>query len=111
MGINAPCPIAGTHDVSTFDCGDTTLNDWLQRRAMKNENNGASRITKVAYRHSFDNKHTIFNMNNALKHLFDITTLQESSGISGLMVVPYPMILCSTGISLLTKSAKTKCAS
>lgn len=43
MGISAPCPIAGTHDVTSFDCGDTTLNDWLQRRAIKNENSGASR--------------------------------------------------------------------
>ena len=43
MGIAAPCPITSTHDVSTFDCGDTTLNHWLQHRAIKNENNGASR--------------------------------------------------------------------
>ncbi len=43
MGITAPCPIAGTHHVTSFDCGDTTLNDWLQRRAIKNENSGASR--------------------------------------------------------------------
>ena len=43
MGISAPCPIASTHDVTSFDCGDITLNDWLQRRAIKNENIGASR--------------------------------------------------------------------
>ncbi len=47
MGINAPCPIAGTHHVASFDCGDTTLNDWLQRRAIKNENSGASRTFVV----------------------------------------------------------------
>ena len=47
MGINAPCPIAGKHDVTSFDCGDTTLNDWLQRRAIKNENSGASRTFVV----------------------------------------------------------------
>ena len=43
MGISAPCPIASTHDVTSFDCGDTTLNDWLQHRAIKNESSGASR--------------------------------------------------------------------
>lgn len=47
MGISVPCPIAGTHDVAAFDCGDSTLNDWLQRRAMKNENSGASRTFVV----------------------------------------------------------------
>ncbi len=47
MGISAPCPIAGTHDITAFDCGDTTLNDWLQRRAIKNENSGASRTFVV----------------------------------------------------------------
>lgn len=47
MGISAPCPIAGTHDITAFDCGDTTLNDWLQRRAIKNENFGASRTFVV----------------------------------------------------------------
>ncbi len=43
MGIIAPCPISDIHDVISFDCGDTTLNDWLQRRAIKNESSGASR--------------------------------------------------------------------
>ncbi len=47
MGISAPCPITGTHDVTSFDCTDTTLNDWLQRRALKNEDNGASRTFVV----------------------------------------------------------------
>jgi len=47
MGIAAPCPITSTHDVSSFDCGDTTLNHWLQHRAIKNENNGASRTFVV----------------------------------------------------------------
>ena len=47
MGISAPGPIAGTHDVTSFDCGDPTLNDWLQRRALKNESKGASRTFVV----------------------------------------------------------------
>ncbi len=47
MGISAPCPISEAHIVTTFDCGDTTLNDWLQRRANKNESSGASRTFVV----------------------------------------------------------------
>lgn len=47
MGISAPCLIASTHDVTSFDCVDATLNDWLQRRAIKNENCGASRTFVV----------------------------------------------------------------
>jgi len=47
VGISSPCPIASTHDVTSFDCGDITLNDWLQRRAIKNENVGASRTFVV----------------------------------------------------------------
>ncbi len=47
MGIDAPCPIAGAHHVASFDCGDATLNDWLRRRAIRNENSGASRTFVV----------------------------------------------------------------
>ncbi|MFV2056737.1 MAG: GNAT family N-acetyltransferase [Thiohalomonadales bacterium] len=47
MGINAPCPITATHDVTSFDCGDHTLNDWLKRRSIKNENISASRTFVV----------------------------------------------------------------
>ena len=47
MGIKAPCPISDKHDASTFDCGHATLNDWLQRRAIKNERKGASRTFVV----------------------------------------------------------------
>ncbi len=43
MGINAPCPIASTHHITSFDCGKATLNNWLQHRAIKNENSKASR--------------------------------------------------------------------
>jgi predicted N-acetyltransferase YhbS len=47
VGISAPCPISTTYDVTSFDCGDATLNDWLQRRAIKNESKGASRTFVV----------------------------------------------------------------
>lgn len=50
MGIGAPCPILETHDVSVFDCGNPTLNDWLRRRALRNERNRASRTFVVCDR-------------------------------------------------------------
>ena len=35
--LSAPTPLTADHDLSAFDCGDATLNDWLRRRALKNE--------------------------------------------------------------------------
>ncbi|RLA18443.1 MAG: GNAT family N-acetyltransferase [Gammaproteobacteria bacterium] len=44
MGITAP-PVALTdnHEVSEFNCGNDTLNDWLIKRSLKNQKSGASR--------------------------------------------------------------------
>ncbi|MBL4821381.1 MAG: GNAT family N-acetyltransferase [Gammaproteobacteria bacterium] len=44
MGITTP-PVAltGCHEVSGFNCGNGTLNDWLIKRALKNQLSGASR--------------------------------------------------------------------
>jgi GNAT superfamily N-acetyltransferase len=47
MGVKAPRPISDKHDAATFDCGHATLNDWLRRRAIKNEKQGASRTFVV----------------------------------------------------------------
>ena len=41
--INPPEPLTEKHDLSEFDCGYNVLNEWLQKRAMKNEASGASR--------------------------------------------------------------------
>jgi GNAT superfamily N-acetyltransferase len=38
-----PEPLAGHHDVSSFSCGNESLDLWLRRRAMKNQTSGASR--------------------------------------------------------------------
>lgn len=35
--LAAPAPLARGHDVSTFDCGEPALDDWLKHRALKNE--------------------------------------------------------------------------
>jgi len=37
------------HVLDDFDCGNDSLNDWLKRRAMKNEVSGASRTYVVCY--------------------------------------------------------------
>lgn len=47
MGLKAPAPLAQTHDSSTFDCGQNTLNNWLKNTALKNEKNGGSRTFVV----------------------------------------------------------------
>ncbi len=35
--LSAPVPLTSDHDLSGFDCGEPTLNDWLRDRALKNE--------------------------------------------------------------------------
>ena len=47
MGITAPTPISDRHAVSDFDCGQISLDDWLKKRAVKNESTGASRTFVV----------------------------------------------------------------
>ncbi len=41
--LRAPCLLTVSHDLSAFDCGEPTLNDWLRRRAPQNQASGASR--------------------------------------------------------------------
>lgn len=41
--VTAPAPLSKEHDVARFDCGASSLNQWLQRQALKNEASGASR--------------------------------------------------------------------
>lgn len=35
--LSAPVPLTTDHDLSSFDCGEPALNDWLRQRALKNE--------------------------------------------------------------------------
>jgi GNAT superfamily N-acetyltransferase len=46
-GLSPPTPLDDTHDVSLFDCGEPSLNDWLLRRALGNQISGASRTFVV----------------------------------------------------------------
>ena len=41
--IRPPEKLTPEHDVSQFDSGESALNDWLRRRALANEQSGASR--------------------------------------------------------------------
>lgn len=35
--LTAPQPLTPRHDLSDFDCGESSLNDWLRERALRNE--------------------------------------------------------------------------
>ncbi len=41
--LAAPTPITAGHLRTEFDCGEPSLNDWLRKRALKNQASGASR--------------------------------------------------------------------
>lgn len=43
----APEPLNAKHDLTNFDCGVTSLNTWLMRRAASNQVSGASRTFVV----------------------------------------------------------------
>jgi GNAT superfamily N-acetyltransferase len=43
MTLSAPEPLTRHHLISGFDCGVTSLDDWLKRRALANQVSGASR--------------------------------------------------------------------
>ena len=45
--VSAPTLLAAHHDVSNFVSGEPELDDWLTRRALKNQASGASRVYVV----------------------------------------------------------------
>ena len=45
--ISAPQPLADGHQLADFDSGEPWLDDWLKRRAAKNQANGSSRTYVV----------------------------------------------------------------
>ena len=51
MALSAPELLTAAHDLSRFDCGKTSLNDWLHRRALPNQEKGFTVVpTKVYFR-------------------------------------------------------------
>ncbi len=47
MKFAAPVPLADHHRTDTFSCGAESLDNWLKRRALKNQIQGASRTYVV----------------------------------------------------------------
>jgi predicted N-acetyltransferase YhbS len=45
--MQPPQPIKLEHDLKDFDSGNLELDDWLRKRALKNEDSGASRTYVV----------------------------------------------------------------
>ncbi|MDR2123598.1 MAG: GNAT family N-acetyltransferase [Desulfovibrio sp.] len=45
--LSVPASLTAAHDVSLFSCGELSLDDWLRKRAAKNESSGASRTYVV----------------------------------------------------------------
>lgn len=45
--LGPPEHLTSEHDLSTFDCGNPDLSDWLKKRALPNEKSGASRTYVV----------------------------------------------------------------
>ena len=43
LRLSAPEPLCADHDLSAFECGEASLDDWLKRRALTNQLSGASR--------------------------------------------------------------------
>lgn len=85
MGIAAPVPITASHDLSTFDCGNGTLNEWLQKRAIKNELNGASRTFVVCHDNTVIGYYTL---------AVGAVTREESSGkVRRNMPEPIPVMV------------------
>jgi GNAT superfamily N-acetyltransferase len=42
-GLTAPAPLTARHELDAFTSGAAPLDDWLKRRALRNETEGASR--------------------------------------------------------------------
>lgn len=45
--LKTPGKLRADHDLSEFECGEPPLDDWLRRRALQNEESGASRTYVV----------------------------------------------------------------
>jgi len=43
MKLHAPQPLTADHQTDAFKCGETSLDEWLKRRALLNQASGASR--------------------------------------------------------------------
>jgi GNAT superfamily N-acetyltransferase len=47
--LSPPARISEEHALAQFDCGVTSLNDWLKQRGLENDRSGASRTYILCY--------------------------------------------------------------
>lgn len=47
LQLSAPQPLSTHHKLDEFACGESSLDDWLKRRALSNQLSGASRAFVV----------------------------------------------------------------
>ena len=47
LELSPPEPLSALHTVNDFSCGEPVLDEWLKRRALANQANGASRTFVV----------------------------------------------------------------
>jgi GNAT superfamily N-acetyltransferase len=47
LQLSPPEPLAASHRLDDFECGEAALDDWLKRRALANQSSGASRTFVV----------------------------------------------------------------
>jgi len=47
LHLSAPQPLAASHTLDEFSCGEASLDEWLKRRARTNQLSGASRTFVV----------------------------------------------------------------
>jgi len=47
LNLSAPQPLAAAHLLGDFECGESALDEWLKRRALHNQQSGASRTFVV----------------------------------------------------------------
>jgi len=47
LSLRPPSPLTVEQQSTRFDCGEPSLNDWLKKRALKNQATGASRCFVV----------------------------------------------------------------
>jgi len=47
MGITTPEPISPNHNFANFTCGKSVLDNWLIKKALKNQTDGSSRTFVV----------------------------------------------------------------
>jgi len=48
MNLRPPEPLSPDHQVHSFACGESVLDEWIKRRALGNQTSGASRTFVVA---------------------------------------------------------------